>query len=86
MIDYILGGKELEFLRREVIIEFVKDRLNRSLKGLKIDPIFECDKALLEDTSWFYHLIKGTSHKDFFDVRPVEYSVQDTDFSPEELF
>lgn len=86
MIDYILGGKELEFLRRDVIIEFVKDRLNRSLKGLKINPIFECDKALLEDTSWFYHLIKGTSHKDFFAIRPVEYSVQDTDFSPEGLF
>jgi ribonucleoside-diphosphate reductase beta chain len=86
MIDYILDGEKLTFLSRESIIEFVKDRLNRSLQGLRIEPVYECDPNLLEETKWFYLLTTGTSHKDFFDVRPVEYGVKDVVFSHDQLF
>lgn len=86
MIDYILGGDELDFLSRAAIIEFVKDRLNKSLRGLNLEPVFDCDEQLLLQTEWFYQLINGTNHRDFFDTRVVEYSVKETVFSAEELF
>jgi len=86
MIDYILGGSELDFLEREVIIEFVKDRLNRSLIGLELYPVFPVNEELLGKTTWFYESILGTNHVDFFDRRPTEYAVKDTVFSAEELF
>lgn len=86
MLDYILDGKGLDGLSRAAIVEFIKDRLNQSLKALEIDPVFVCDEALLSQTSWFEEMIVGTTHRDFFDARPVEYSIGDTVFTAEELF
>jgi ribonucleoside-diphosphate reductase beta chain len=86
MVDYILDGKELTGLSRAVIMEFIKDRLNQSLKALGIDPVFDCDNELLKQTSWFDEMVLGTTHRDFFDVVPVEYSIGDTVFTAEELF
>lgn len=86
MIDYILGGDELDFLSRECIIEFVKDRLNRSMYGLGLDYVFVVNKPRLDETTWFYESVLGTNHVDFFDRRATEYSVKDVVFSAEELF
>ena len=86
MVDYILGGDELPFLTRDIIVEFVKDRLNRSLIGLNLHPVFVINGPLLDKTTWFYESIVGTNHVDFFDRRATEYSVKDAVFSAEELF
>jgi ribonucleotide reductase beta subunit family protein with ferritin-like domain len=86
MVDYILDGKQLTGLSRAAIMEFTKDRLNQSLKALGIAPVFDCDNELLKQTSWFDEMVLGTTHRDFFDVRVVEYSVGDTVFTAEELF
>jgi ribonucleoside-diphosphate reductase beta chain len=86
MVDFILGNDVLPFISRDVIIEFIKDRLNRSLAFMGIDLVFVCDGGLLKETRWFYEMLSGTSHKDFFATRPVEYSVKDVSFGIEELW
>lgn len=86
MLDYILGGDELSFLSRDTIIHFIKHRLNKSLYGIGIDSAFEMDEEEYKKTQWFDELVNGTGHKDFFALRPTEYSVKDVVFTGEELF
>lgn len=86
MLDYILNGEEIEFLPRAVIIEFIKDRINTSLSYMNIKPVFEIDQELFSEVDWFFELINCTVQRDFFDCRPVEYSVDDVSFETESLF
>lgn len=86
MVDYILGGKELEFMSRDSIVEFIKDRINVALMYMKMEPVFDINIELAEKTDWFFHLVQGTVQRDFFDCRPVEYSVKDVSFNTSELF
>ena len=53
IIDWIFRDGELDFLRSDVIKEFLKDRFNRSLKSIGIDPAFATDEALIAQTEWF---------------------------------
>lgn len=87
IVDYILGGYELPFLSRASILEFLKNRINGSLRDLGFNPVFEnLDQKLLMDTFWFEEQFKGTSHKDFFSGRPVEYAMNNVSFDAESVF
>lgn len=87
VVDYILGGYELPFLSKASILEFLKNRINGSLRDLGFNPVFEnLDQKLLMDTFWFEEQFKGTSHKDFFAGRPVEYAMNNVSFDTESVF
>lgn len=87
MLDLICSEGELPFMSREVIIEFLKDRVNNSFSAMDLPTIYPgLDTKLLEETDWFYLTINGTNHRDFFDVRLTEYSVNDVVFDKNSLF
>jgi ribonucleoside-diphosphate reductase beta chain len=66
IIDWIFENGELDFLPKEQVNEFIKDRFNRSLESIGVDKIFETDESLLSQTEWFNDEIIGTKHGDFF--------------------
>lgn len=61
-------------LTKEELLNFVKDRLNLKLQELGYEKIFEINKELLQNISWFGSLSSGREFGDFFATRVSEYS------------
>ena len=86
VIDWIFEDGDLDFLSRDETIEFVKDRFNRSLKAIGIEPIFTINERLLESTEWFDDEILTTKHTDFFNKRSINYSKKSKSITADDLF
>ena len=86
IIDWIFEAGELDFLSKELVNEFIKDRFNKSLKSIEIEPVFEVDETLLKDTEWFDDEIIGTKHGDFFVKRSVNYTKRAQSITSDDLF
>jgi len=86
IIDWIFENGELDFLPKATVDEFIKDRFNRSLKSLDIEPVFETDDFLLEQSEWFDEEIIGTKHIDFFVKRSVNYNKKSKSITADDLF
>ncbi|ARV06875.1 ribonucleotide reductase [Polaribacter sp. SA4-10] len=86
LIDWIFEKGELDFLPKNVIKEFIKNRFNDSLESIGISKVFEIDQALLSETEWFDDEIIGTKHGDFFVKRSINYSKRTKSITSDDLF
>ncbi len=86
IIDWIFEKGELDFLPKNQVLEFIKDRFNRSLESIEIKKIFKTDESLLDKTEWFNDEIIGTKHGDFFVKRSINYSKRTQSITAEDLF
>jgi len=73
-IDKIFEMGDLENLKKDDLKHFISKRGNEKLKELGYDGIFEYNEKKASELDWFYHLTGGTTHTDFFAVRPTDYS------------
>jgi len=73
-IDKMFEMGDLENLKSKDLKNFISKRGNEKLKELGYEPIFEFNSKSAEELDWFYHLTGGTTHTDFFAVRPTDYS------------
>ena len=78
-IDHVFSTADLENLSREELKNFISNRANNRLKELGYSSIFKVNEKLIENMDWFGHLTGGTTHTDFFAVRPTDYSKQGED-------
>ena len=74
VIDWIFERGELDFLPKEVVVEYLKSRFNHSLKQIGYEPEYEVDKELLEKTKFFDMAVKTTVPFDFFVKKGIDYS------------
>ncbi len=86
IVDWIFEKGELDFLPKEQIKEFIKDRFNRSLESVGVNKVFETDKSLVNQTEWFNDEIIGTKHVDFFVKRSINYSKKTQSITADDLF
>lgn len=86
IIEWIVNGYESDTLNSEVLKEFVKNRMNESLKEIGYSKIFDIDEDLLAKTSWFEEQVLGNNQSDFFHSRPVEYTRAGKCFAVEDIF
>ncbi len=86
LIDWIFEKGELDFLPKDVINEFIKNRFNNSLESIGIAKVFEVDQKLLAETDWFDDEIIGTKHGDFFVKRSINYSKRTKSITSDDLF
>ena len=86
IIDWIFEDGELEFLPKNQINEFIKDRFNRSLESIGVKKVFETNETLLSETEWFNDEIIGTKHGDFFVKRSINYSKRTQSITGDDLF
>ena len=86
LIDWIFEKGELDFLPKDVIKEFIKNRFNNSLGSIGIAKVFEVDEVLLAETDWFDDEIIGTKHGDFFVKRSINYSKRTKSITSDDLF
>jgi ribonucleoside-diphosphate reductase beta chain len=73
-IDKMFEMGDLENLKADDLKHFISKRANEKLKELGYEPIFEYNDKKASNLDWFYHLTGGTTHTDFFAVRPTDYS------------
>jgi ribonucleoside-diphosphate reductase beta chain len=86
IVDWMVNGINEENLTASILKEFIKNRINESLKQIKFKPVFEIDKELLSKTKWFEEELLGNNMTDFFHSRPVEYSKKSQSFDESDLF
>ena len=86
IIDWIFEKGELEFLPKEEINEFIKDRFNRSLESIGVEKVFETNDSILNKTEWFNDELIATKHGDFFVKRSINYSKKSQSITGEDLF
>jgi len=86
IVDWMVNGIKEEGLSAPILKEFIKDRLNESLRGIGFPDAFETDKELVKSTFWFTEELLGNNMTDFFSSRPVEYSKKNQSFSEDDLF
>ncbi len=86
IVDWIFEKGELDFLPKNVVKEFLKNRFNRSLVSIGLDAIFPVDEVLLKETEWFDDEIIGTKHGDFFVKRSIAYTKRSKSITYEDLF
>jgi len=84
--DWIVGDFNLPGLNSAILKEFIKSRINDSLKQIGFKVAFEIDENLIAETLWFDELLLGNTSTDFFHARPVEYSKNNKSFNEEDLF
>ena len=79
-IDKMFEMGDLENLKKEDLKHFIKRRVNEKLAELGYNPFaggdeyFDYNIESANELEWFYHLTGGTTHTDFFAVRPTDYS------------
>lgn len=73
-IDKMFEMGDLENLKAKDLKNFIRKRANEKLKELGYDAQFNYNVKSAEELDWFYHLTGGTTHTDFFAVRPTDYS------------
>lgn len=86
VVDWIFEAGELDFLPKNVINEFIKNRFNNSLESIGIEKIFDINETLLSQTEWFDDEIIGTKHGDFFVKRSINYSKRTKSITSDDLF
>jgi len=86
IIDWIFEAGELPFLSKAQVIEFIKDRFNRSLVMIGGAPIYDVEKELLDSTKWFDFETVAETHADFFSQTPTTYSKRAYSITPEDIF
>lgn len=86
VVDWIYGDADLDFLPKDLVKEFVKDRFNQSMRAIGLNDVFETDRELLKQTAWFVEETLNTKNIDFFVKRSVAYSKKLKSFTEDDLF
>lgn len=74
IIEWMIGDWKDKRISAEILKEYIKDRLNQSLKQIGFKEIFETNKDLKRDYEWADEELNANSAADFFHSRPVNYS------------
>ncbi|GAA4823880.1 ribonucleotide-diphosphate reductase subunit beta [Algivirga pacifica] len=86
LLSDIFKDGELEFMPLSQLLNFMRDRLNQSLKLIGLSPVFEVDEAERSKMDWFDEEVFGLAHDDFFAVRPAEYTKKTQSVTADDLF
>lgn len=86
IVDWIFEQGELDFLPKNIIKEFIKNRLNNSLKSIGLEPLFEIDQNLVQQTDRFDDEVIATKHVDFFNKRSINYNKRSQSITSDDLF
>lgn len=86
ILDWIFEEGELEFLSKETIKHFIKNRFNNSLTKIGMERIFEIDIAEVDKTVWFDVEITSTKEGDFFYKKQIDYNKKSKSITEDDLF
>jgi ribonucleoside-diphosphate reductase beta chain len=85
-LDWIFEKGELEFVKKEDLLNFMKYRADESLTQIGFEKVFNVPYDKYEPLAWFENEVFSNSMDDFFAKRPVEYTKHDKSITALDLF
>jgi ribonucleoside-diphosphate reductase beta chain len=86
VVDWIFEKGELNFMPKNAVTEFIKQRFNNSLESVGVGKIFNVDKNLVGQSDWFYDEVIATKHGDFFNKKSINYNKKSKSITSDDLF
>lgn len=86
IIDWIFEAGELEFIKKETLKEYIKDRFNESMEAIGGKPIYRINAETLAPLKWMKEETLSEISGDFFYKRPVSYSSRQQSITASDLF
>lgn len=86
IVDWIFESGELDYLSKNSVIEYIKNRFNMGLEQAGFHKVFPINEQLLEGTLWFDLQNNSTMHTDFFASKPINYTKFSQSFDEDDLF
>ena len=86
LIEWILRDFENEFLSEDILNNYLRNRVNESMKRIGFDFEFHVDEKLLQTTAWMDEEVYASALSDFFHKKPIDYAKSTKSFTAEELF
>lgn len=86
MLDWIFEEGELEHYTKDQLFNYMKSRLDASLKQVGFDPVFNTTAEDTRPFLWFEEEIHANTLDDFFAKRPVDYTKHDKPVTAADLF
>jgi ribonucleoside-diphosphate reductase beta chain len=86
ILDWIFEKGELDFISKDQIKEFIKNRFNNSLNKINLKNLFKINTELLESTLWFDVEISSTKEGDFFYKKSIDYNKKSKSITENDLF
>ena len=85
IIDWMME-KDLEFISKNDLKEFIKNRFNESLLQIGSKKIFDVNKDIVKNTYWLNEELHAVNGIDFFYKRPTTYTKFDKSVTEDDLF
>lgn len=86
ILDWIFIEGDIDIINRKDLLNFMKFRVDESMKQIGFDPIFNISQAEYLPVSWFEEEVFANSMDDFFAKRPVDYTKHDKSITADDLF
>ncbi|MBC9811518.1 ribonucleotide-diphosphate reductase subunit beta [Crocinitomicaceae bacterium CZZ-1] len=86
ILDWIFIEGELDIINKKDLLNFMKFRVDESMKQIGFDAIFNVSNSEYQPMSWFEEEVFANSLDDFFAKRPVDYTKHDKSITAEDLF
>jgi ribonucleoside-diphosphate reductase beta chain len=86
LIKWILQGFDNEFLSESILNNYLKNRVNESMRRIGFAFEFPVNQEELEVTAWMDEEVYASALSDFFHKKPIDYAKSTKSFTAEELF
>ncbi len=86
ILDWIFIEGEIDIINKKDLLNFMKFRVDESMKQIGFDPIFNVTNTEYQPMSWFEEEVFANSLDDFFAKRPVDYTKHDKSITADDLF
>lgn len=86
ILDWIFEMGEIENISKNNLLNFMKHRVDESLKNIGMEKIFNISSEDYKPMQWFEEEVFGNSLDDFFAKRPVDYTKHDKSITAEDIF
>lgn len=86
ILDWIFSEGEIEIISKHNLLNFMKFRVDESMRKIQLDPIFNTTQEQYKPMAWFEEEVFANSLDDFFAKRPVDYTKHDKSITANDLF
>ena len=86
LIKWILQGFENEFLSEPILNNYLKNRVNESMRRIGFAFEFPVNEEKLEVTAWMDEEVYASALSDFFHKKPIDYAKSTKSYTAEDLF
>ena len=86
LIKWILQGFENEFLSEDILNNYLKNRVNESMRRIGFAFEFPVNEEKLEVTAWMDEEVYASALSDFFHKKPIDYAKSTKSYTADDLF